>query len=446
MKNLFIKYSHIILGTFLFCLLAGCKKFVDVDAPSEQVVSTSVFSSDGEALSAVVGLYSTITSPISAMLNGGIETFTGLSGDELDYTGTASTYKEFYTNSISTNNNYNQTYLWRYAYNYIYQANLCIENLQNSKVISDDTKRQLTGEMKFMRALCYFHMVNLYGPVPLETSSHYEVNAVMPRTLTDSVYQQIIMDLKDAKQLMKEEYVSSDRTRPNKWTAAALLAKTYLYHKDWDSSVKECDSIINSGTYSLENINNVFLATSTETIFQLLATNSSGDFNSALGYLFIPSTSATAKPAYTLSHKIMLSFESADNRSRIWTNVKTISGTSYVYPFKYKVKYSNNKTEYNIFFRLAEVYLIRAEANVNLGNSELSVADINLIRNRAGLGNYVFNSNDGLVQEIRNERNWELFTEGANRWYDLKRWGIIDSVMSNAKIRGNLPVFCIRSH
>jgi hypothetical protein len=110
-------------------------------------------------------------------------------------------------------------------------------------------------------------------------------------------------------------------------------------------------------------------------------------------------------------------------------------------PFKYKLNSSDptittstltaNMKEYFMVLRLGEQYLIRAEARAKLGNSGGAQSDLNSIRNRAGLANYSGATDQtSLVTAILNERRHELFSEWGNRWFDLKRTGNIDAVMS----------------
>ena len=83
-------------------------------------------------------------------------------------------------------------------------------------------------------------------------------------------------------------------------------------------------------------------------------------------------------------------------------------------------------------FRLAEQYLIRAEARAQQNNISGAQADLNAIRTRAGLANVTATTQTGLVTAIYHERQIELFTEFGHRWFDLKRTGQLDAVMGIA--------------
>jgi len=82
-------------------------------------------------------------------------------------------------------------------------------------------------------------------------------------------------------------------------------------------------------------------------------------------------------------------------------------------------------------FRLAEQYLIRAEAKAQQGTDMIgAAADLNVIRNRAGLANTTASTHDDLLAAVAHERQIELFAEWGHRWFDLKRTGQVDAVMS----------------
>src|SRR5262249_32404391 len=140
---------------------------------------------------------------------------------------------------------------WNGSYTWIYQANACIEGISKSEGISTPCKNQLIGEAKFIRAFLYFNLVNLYGDVPLVTSTNYAVNASLPRTSVAQVFQQIVQDLKDAQQLLTASYPSAGKVRPNKFAATALLARAYLYQKQWANAAAAANEVISTGSYGL---------------------------------------------------------------------------------------------------------------------------------------------------------------------------------------------------
>jgi hypothetical protein len=125
-------------------------------------------------------------------------------------------------------------------------------------------------------------------------------------------------------------------------------------------------------------------------------------------------------------------FEPGDKRLTNWVRVVPVSGANpaitYYFPNKYTTAAASSENE--IILRLAEIYLIRAEARAHQNNISGAQADLNAVRTRAGLPNTTATDATGLLNAIAHERRVELFTENANRFFDLKRTGTIDSVMT----------------
>lgn len=417
------------LHIFFLIVMTGfvsCKKFIDVGAPKNLTESSIVYQNDATATSVIRGIY-------SEMINGGgfasgalysITSLAGLSADEL--IAYSPSYLPYYSNALSPTNGASD--LWSSPYKFINNANAVIEGLGNSTGVTINTKNELLGEAKFIRAFCNFYLVNLYGDIPLVTNTDYRVNAILARTPKADVYQLIINDLIDAQNLLANDFSFSngERDQPNKWAATALLARVYLYMADWVNAEAHATAVINNSTYILvTDLNAVFLKNSSETIWQLQPEGSS--INTSEGNIFIITTTPSNA---SLSTQLYNSFESGDNRKVQWVSSYTSGSDVYYYPYKYKIQTGTPLDEYSTVLRLAEQYLIRAEARAEQNNITGAQADLNVIRNRAGLGNTTSNDKPSLLSAILHERQVELFTEWGHRWLDLKRTGTIDAVMS----------------
>jgi hypothetical protein len=420
----------------LFFILFSCNKSLDVAPPIDQLTTTQVFTDDASAEAALLGLYIQTSGAVTTFYfeNGGLTFYTGLTGDELVLNTSSASYSPYFQNQIPSSDFYLSNYMWLQAYKYIYSANALIENVQLSSGVSASMKNQITGEAKFIRALTNFYLFNLFGPIPLANTTNYQVNALLQRSDSTTVYAQIIQDLKDASDILPEAYPSDGKGRANKWTALALLNRVYLYTHDWNDAATGTGQVIGSGVYSLESLDNVFLAESQEAIIQFLPTYS--DENTTEGFIFNPS-SPTSIPSYGLSPFLLSAFESGDLRMNSWVDSSVISGKTYYYPYKYKVRTSSPPTEYYIVLRLAEQYLIQAEAFAQQGNLPQAITALDMIRQRAGLPliadiNPSISQNDLLVL-IAHENQIEFFTEWGHRWFDLKRTGAIDAVMQVEK-------------
>lgn len=428
----FINTKLIASINFLLLLLifSSCKKFIEIPLPVNQTATTTIFTDAQTATSAVNGLYSSMMSRNFNILNSGITLYPGLSADELKNMVSDALISSFAENNLNSNNEVIEFNLWKKTYALIYQTNAILEGLLNSNLIKPSVKNQLTGEAKFVRALCYFYLVNMFGEVPYIESTDYVKNSIEPRLAKEAIYNKIETDLKESVILLNADYPSMGKVRPNKFTAASLLARVYLYQKNWSLAEQTATQVINSGVYNLAPLNMIFLANSTEAIWQLMPVLTF--INTADGLTFIPYSSAV-KPNYILTPELLNSIETGDQRLNAWTKSNLIAGNIYTYPFKYKVRTGNVLTEYIMIFRLAELYLIRAEAKVMKGNLAESKMDINIIRNRAGLANTIANSQTDLLTAIEHERRIEFFAECGHRWFDLKRWNKIDSTLGSVK-------------
>lgn len=449
MQNNTLRYFLILVSTLFFfqCLiLTSCKKFVAIDPPTSTIITDEVFKDSADADAAITGLYARLVNSNGNMLfgNGAISIITGSSADELINFDANPTLVQFRLNQLSADNGGVNAYFWGVAYRVIYQANACIEALQVANKINSSTKDELIGEAKFIRALCYFYLVNLFGDVPYINSISWEVASLASRTSKADVYDKIISDLKDAQNDLPADYSISngERTRPNKWAATALLARVDLYLNNNSEARTLATDIIDgsAGLYTLQgDVNSVFLANSSEAILQWKLNSEYFPFSATTeGNKIIPRTH-TSPPYYYLTDELLSSFETGDVRKTDWIDSTRYARKTYYYPFKYKVGPSNrvvggSPSEYYMVLRLAEQYLIRAEANTQLGNFSEAAADLNLIRERAGLPDYSgVLDKDSLMTALTHERQIELFAEWANRWFDLKRWGIGTQVLSASK-------------
>jgi hypothetical protein len=284
-----------------------------------------------------------------------------------------------------------------------------------------------------IRALYYFNMVNLFGGVPLITSTDFNSTASQPRASVDSVYGLIIADLTSARQLLKAGYPSIGRARCNLYTADALLARVYLYRGQWMAAANLASEVIASGQYTLvPDLTKVYLDGSNEAIWQLPGKGITSQTTE--GSSFVPFSNFSV-PNYTIAGTLLNAFETGDARKTSWIAPIIVSGKTYYYPFKYKNRLATAATtEDYMMLRLGEVYLVRAEALANQGKTDSALADMNRVRVRAGLtATTGITSQADVLKAIAHERQTELFCEWGNRWYDLKRTGAADAVLALEK-------------
>jgi hypothetical protein len=434
-----MKASYVAYALFFFVVGvagAGCKKAVEVGPPPTYISSASVFKDDNTATAAQLNLYAQMaTDPWNYHI------ITAMSSDEYQNYSTNQYYLDVYTNAVNAQTDAATFGIWAQTFNYLYKANSILEGIQGSPGMTQRVKQQLTGESLFMRAYWYFYLVNFYGDVPLLTSTDYKANLSIARTPQTKVYQQIVQDLQRAEELLGSNYVDAtdttitiDRVRPTSWAAAALLARTYLYLQNWAGADSAASVVIGSPKYGLSPLSgagSVFTMNSQEAIWQLLP-NAAVPNATTDGYFTILSAdpSSGLNNCSTVSVALMNAFEPGDQRAVNWIGQYTDGTGSYLFPFKYKSgANATSLSEYTMILRLGEQVLIRAEARTQEGNVSGALADLNAIRNRAGLGNYGGATDKAsLLNAILHERQVELFSEG-HRWFDLKRTGMVNSVL-----------------
>lgn len=467
LKNI-MRFSYnrlvpIIISILFVFSQMSCKKLVEIPAPFNSIAENNVFTNDVSAISAVNGIYVRMCNANSGPFTGNtsISLLTGLSADELTlYSGGVNTSREgYYRNALTvTGTVVSGPEFWGQLYKFVFYCNGVIEGLSDFKAtaLTPAIKQQLLGEAKFMRAYYYFYLVNLFGDVPLALTTDAKINTLLARSSKTLVYEQIIRDLIDAKALLSSDYLnetllslSNERVRPTKWAAIALLARTYLYKGDYTNADIEASSVISNPNFALSTLNNVFLKKSlgnNEAIWQVQPTQVGWNTLEALTYVITSAGTGLLKPVY-LSNHLMNSFEPDDQRAKPknWIDTITVLGTFYRFPYKYKTNIASdpsinattgsaNMKEFLMMLRLGEQYLIRSEARAHLNNLAGAIADLDMIRQRAGLS-LIANTNPGispavLLDKILHERQAELFTEFGHRWMDLKRTGKIDEVMS----------------
>jgi hypothetical protein len=435
----YLKLSYILL---ICAGLASCKKFVQIPPPQTQLVTSTVFNNDASATSAMLAIY---VQMVQNSESTSISEFNGLLADEFTNYSSSQSNLAYYQNAMNTTVVFGQ---WNSAYQYIYEANAIIEGLQNNNGVSSSVKQQLAGEAKVIRAYWHFYLTNCYGDIPLAITADYTITSKLPRTSRIQILQQVILDLTDAQKLLSDKYVdatntasTTDRVRPNKMVASALLARAYLYLGDYSKDVTNylkaeaaATSVINNSNYSLisplTNTNYVFnISGNSEAIWQLATPLPTGNGATRDGQTYILISNPTQ---VELSPQLLGSFEPGDNRKNIWVgSYATSPSTIYHFPFKYKTRTGSGVSEYVMVLRLAEQYLIRAEARAEQANTSSAIADLNVIRNRAGLANYVgATDKTSLLAAILHERQVELFCEWGHRWFDLNRTGNTNTVMS----------------
>ncbi|UPK69736.1 RagB/SusD family nutrient uptake outer membrane protein [Chitinophaga filiformis] len=422
---------------FLYCLLLftclSCRKMIDVGEPSDKTGPAEVFRSDSGAIKAMAGIYGLIKGSGLSAGKTGISVFCGLYCDELGLMDGNRDFLRCYENTLTADD----SPFWAPLYNCIQHCNMLLAGVEGANVLTPAVKQQLMGEAKFIRAFCYFYLVNLFGDVPLLLTTDLKHNTTAARSPAEKVYAQMEDDLKSAVSVLREEYLGGDaqsivreRLRPNKWAAVALLARVHLYRKNWTAAEQEAtDVITRNGLYTIPALTEAFGQYSPELIWAL-ENNPSGENEDAALLVLQQGPDPDRQPLY-MNKRLLKAFEHGDKRLEAWTGIDTTNGHMHYYAHKYRlVEDGKPTTPYVAVLRLAEVLLIRAEAKAYMNDFSGARSDLDRLRRRAGIGYTVAMNRVALLKAIEQERRVELFTEWGHRWLDLKRYDRARDVMA----------------
>jgi hypothetical protein len=422
MKNLFNILKPLLAGM----VVVACGTDLDIQ-PTQNIDATQSLLTSKDVKGTLVGAYSNLGS--SNLYGGGVYVYADLlasSGTDINFFGTFQGLTQISNKEIPINNGFT-TGLWVDAYTAINTANEVIAAID---LVNPTDQDRVEGEAKFIRGSMYFELVKIFAKawndgdpttnpgVPLVlTPTHSLKDALKTpaRSSVSQVYAQIISDLTDAKNLLSTPdnvtyyYATTG-------AASAQMSRVYLLQGDYTNARNEANTVIQSGFYQLvANYADEFpyqgkgsrVYNTTEDIFALQVSEQQG-FNNMNNYY--ASSDKGGRGDIEVPQDFYDRFELGDTRAGMLNN----DGSGYYYSKKFDNVYGNVK-----IFRLAEMYLTRAECNVRLGGSlgDTPENDVNLIRARAGLAPI-----GGLVtlDQVLNERFLELAFEG--QWlYDYKR-------------------------
>jgi len=467
-----MKSFHQYIGAGLagMMALAGCTKSLNY-TPEVFVAQPQVFKDQAGATAAVTGIYAQLQT-----LKKSDYALIGIVGtDEARCTYQSQGYGDYWANVTGldvydikfSSQNYQLTGFWQDCYIGIANANAAIQGIPNASIADPSVSNRLLGESKFMRALFYFYLVQLYGDIPLRTDAT-PFSAGVKRTPADQVYAQIIDDLKFA---MANLWVKSKNPgigRASVEAAKALLGKVYLTRKDYTNAKATFEDLINTdGLTLLTDYAQLFDGQHENNAESLFEIQYSTDANNTQGLqnLFgsyagpgipgeaynshTPGAGGTVVMA-TAYYSDTVFDKNNDKRylASIWPHRYDGNGNTmdwWVDPGlptikKYDISssdidiYNSGKNLY--YLRAADVYLMYAEVLNELGQTGAALAPLNKVRNRAGLQNLEdawgrTPTQTELRTELLDERMRELGGEGW-RWFDLKRTGtLVSRVMAH---------------
>ncbi len=417
-----LKYILLLLISYL---LVGCKNPLDTE-PTNAVETEKAITDLSSAQSALVGCYACLTlgqapNDNSDYYSLSLPLYGDLPADIIQHIGTFPTFGEINNRNILANNT-NIANSWAQIYRCIHAVNSLIEK-QAGVSMSPETRNQLLGEAYFLRALHYFNLIRLFAQpysaanrelpgVPLILKAGVDVNNTAgPRASIGVVYDQILKDISAAETLLT---IPINNGRATPLAATALAARVYLYMQNWQMAQQKATTVIASGQYSLNPYELTFRQKfQPESIFEVAYTTYQ---TNAIAFWYYP-RSLGGRYAFIPTETLINAYDEDDTRKSVNIN-QTDDGDIYANKY-YRIQTSDDNI---IVLRLAEMYLIRAEAWAKLGNLNQGLADLNAVRKRAAVPDVTVTDVDELLLAIENERMLEFPFEG-HRWHDLVRTG-----------------------
>jgi hypothetical protein len=472
--------KKIVLSITTILVITSCsKKNLELNNPNNITTDTywKTESDVQSALAATYGLFKNVDGGFWGVR--GVELSNGRGDDffirnDVSYLYQLSTFTNTPDNAAATN-------VWNVSYRAIFRANQVLENIATVTGLSDQSRKAYIAEAKFLRGLNYFILAINFGDAPIRLT--------VPKTKEDyftakspeaDVWKQVIQDMTEAAADLPLTYPSEFTGRATKGAALAYLGKAYLYTKDYPNAANTLKQLTTAPfNYQLmTNFGDNFLPTkenNQESVFEIQVSDVGGtnpwageNANEALGVTtaqeFAPAEVAgwfEVSPTDKLFNEFQLEktttndFDPRMYATLVWNytgaTFYTKPFSSFALPFGYKSMYkkyqnywqqnelsgssgaadyasSNNERA----LRYADVLLMLAEALTMDSKVTDAYPYVNAIRARAQLAPLSTGfSQTQMMTEIRHQRMLEFARDGQ-RFYDLKRWGLLQQEITNS--------------
>lgn len=426
-------------------LLSGCSNELDIE-PKNSVDAGMALNTSNDVKAALVGAYTALVqngTSSESLYGGRLMVSTDLMAytSDLSFGGTYTQYLQMSRRGITANNSFVAN-IWTTAYNAI---NVCNNVLNKIDIVSSDSKDRVEGEAKFLRGLIYFDLVRTYSRA--WNDGNPETNPGVPIILTPTtpqniaeaknvtrgtvaaVYAQAIKDLTEAEAKLPDENGSFATT----YAASSILARIYLTQEKFELAETEASKVLAANFTLMTSYKDEFpdpdpashVNNTTEDVFAIQISNQAG-FNS-FNEVYAP-TDKSGRGELLITEAYLDRFESNDVRGKFYQGDRE---TGELYTKKFFNAYGNVK-----MIRLAELYLIRAEARVRKSSPDIdgALSDLNMIRRRAGLTDFESSNPSSIFEEVKLQRFLELSFEGQ-RLYDIKRYkeNVTNDIPYNSK-------------
>lgn len=406
-----------IIILFAGLTLMSCNKFLDVE-PKDSVADEQTIIDQTSAVTALRGTYRRLAA--DNYYGNLFQTFGYLPGDNIQWTGSQSVIQQFITHNIAADNGNLQS-VWSAIYATINAANHVITKvpLVEDATFTTATRNQIIGEAHFIRALSYFDLARTWGNVPVTltpTLSATDKSAIKNSTQAQ-VYAQVLDDLNAADSLLVLP-AAQNPVRANKETVWALKARFYLYQHDWVQAETYASKVLaDVQYYALQKpYSAFFLPASTvatkESVFEI---SFSATYPNTHRNSWQPPANGGTRQWAPNDAFIALVNDATVGGNRNALVAKTSAGLWYG-----NLYYRSPATDPAYVIRIAELYLIRAEALAQQTKLPDALIDLDAIRSRAGLLPSTAITQNDILLAIENERRIEFALE-PHRWFDLVR-------------------------
>ncbi len=433
--KLIIKKS---LLAVLLLSFGGCREILE-PPPVDLLVDDLVLKGPDDMEPVRIGLY-------NAMRGFGSSTIfaADFTPDYIQNNGTFTDFNELGTKNITPANSLAGV-LWGGIYNTVYMANFIEENLGEVSRVSQEEKDVLLAQARFCRGYAYFIAAHTFGDVPKVVNTDVQTNRSIARTPKSEILAWVKEDYEAALAALPERWDQDNATLNKQFAtknaARAALARYHLYEGNWQSAEEMANAVISNRLQALDSSYVTVISTEfdSESILELAYANSASDdpgtSTTGLNNILVGRREVIPSNSYVQeivnlnagTRRATITFNSSNQQGR--DNGWTV--TKYGTPDQ-----GNNNIS---VFRLAEMYLVRAEARAQqnrITGTSGALADLNVLRRRAKAPLAAFSTQAAALSAIETERLYELSFEG-HRWFDLKRTGRLNAVMTVFSPRWN---------
>ncbi len=406
-------------------LLTSCQQFLNVQ-PELQVDQSQAITNASTAEAAVNGLYNRLGN--DNYYGSNFPALSYLSGGDIQWTGSQSAPQEITARKLTAANGYVSS-AWSGIYQTILQANYLLEVVPtlSDPQLTADRKNQIQGEAYTLRALSYFDLARGWGGVQLVLKATHTPadNTGIPRSSLEETYAQVLKDLTAAEPLLA---ATTNRNKVTRKTVWALRARYHLYRQEWDQAETYASKLIDdAANYKLAKPYSAFFANNAvatpESVFEIAYTNSfkNGHYN----WWLPPALSGRREWAPNANLVTLLSDPNVGGNRKDLIAQTSPPGNLWYGKLYYRTPLG---TDPAYIIRIAELYLIRAEARAQLGKTAAALTDLNAVRDRAGVPASQAATKDALLLAIETERQVEFPFE-ADRWFNLIRTNRVAPVL-----------------